>query len=262
MSASVTAVIFPSRKKTGGRAVKKIAVLVIGLSLWATGVPFAYRSDYPPFAFKDGPAEHLNAKPLVSLVPEKSDYRSKDGSVVVHLKEPKLYKVEFSLQVGKTRLVSPDQDMECFPWAVFQADLDNNGLDDFIVLYSYRGPGLGSHQDRVEIYLRKSKDEFEKISYDAFDAGSEDFIGPDGEGKYKIIITGFYQGHRHNYVTYDLFEFKDSRLVNADAKVKGFEKFVPYTFKVNDQDTTRLTPKERLLHTQEKDRSISYEEIT
>ena len=194
---------------------------------------FAYRDDYPPYEFKDGPLSHLNVKPLVS---GEGDYESKDSLVAVHLRERKPFQIDFFVKVGKTTLVSSNQEMDWFPSAVFQADLDGDGLDDFIVIFNSRGPGLGGHQDRVEIYLKKNNGGFEKISYDTFDAEIEDFIGPDKDGKYKVIITGFYQGDKHNYFTYDIYEFKGYRLVNADAKVKGFPKFVRYTYKNNDQD--------------------------
>ena len=237
----------------------KIIALVIffmGLSLSSTS--FAYRDDYPPYRFKDGPQAHLNVKPLVS---DEGDYKSEDESVSVHLKEPKPFEVEFSLKVGKTTLVSSNKDMEWFPSAVFQADLDNDGRNDFIVIYASRAPGLGGCQNRVEIYLTKQSGGFGKISYYAFDAGIEDFIGPDKEGRYKVIITGFYQGGRHNYFTYNVYEFKGYRLVNADAKVKGFPKFVWYSNKPNDKNAGRLTQKERLQHTKEKGSSIHYEDI-
>ena len=238
---------------------RRTIVVSISLILWATGVSFGYRADYPPYKFKDGPPAHLNIKPLVS---GEGDYKSKDGLVVVHLKEPKPFEVEFSLKVGKTTLVSSNKDMEWFPSAVFQVDLDNNGLNDFIVIYNSRGPGLGAHHDRVEIFLRKSKGGFEKISYDTFDAGIEDFIGPDKEGRYKVIITGFYQGDRHSYFSYNIYEFGSYQLVNADAKIRGFPKFVQYTYKKNDQDTERLTQQEKHLHTKEKYGSVQYEDIS
>ena len=234
---------------------KRIIAISIGLILCVTGVSFGYRADYPPFQFKNGPPAHLNIKPLVD---GEGDYKSKDGSVVVHLKESKPFEVEFSLKVGKTTLVSSDQDTEWFPSAVFQADLNSDGRNDFIVIYHSRGPGLGMHHDKVEIYLGKKKGCFEKISYDTFDAGIEDFIGPDRQGRYKVIITGFYEGNKHNYFTYDIYEFRGDRLINADAKVKGFPKFIRYTHKKNDQDTKCLTQQERILHTEKKNGSIHY----
>ena len=234
----------------------RIMIVGIGLILWVTGVSFGYWDSYPPYEYKNGPPTHLNAKPLVDG--DTTDYKSKDGSVVVHLRERKSFEVEFYLKAGNTTLVSSNKNMEWFPCKIFQADLDGNGLDDFIVFYNSRGPGLGGHQDRVEIYLRKDSGGFEKISYDTFDAGIEDFIGPDKEGRYKVIIMGFYEGNdRHNYFTYNVYEFRDYRLVNADAKVK----FVRYTYKNNDQDAERVTQKERLLHTKEKNSSIHYEDI-
>ena len=237
---------------------RQIIVVSIGLILWITGISFAYRDDYPPYKFKDGPPAHLNIKPLVK---GEGDYNSKDGLVVVHLREPKPFEVEFSLKVGKATLVSTDQDTEWFPSTVFQADLEGNGLDDFIVFYNSRGPGLGGCQDRVEIYLRKKNGGFEKISYDTFDAGIEDFIGPDKEGKYKIIITGFYQDGRHSYFSYNIYEFGSYQLVNADTKIRGFPRFVQYTYKKNDKDTGRLTQQERHLQTKDKNGSIHYEDM-
>ncbi|MFA5159826.1 MAG: hypothetical protein WC484_04905 [Candidatus Omnitrophota bacterium] len=234
-----------------------VTIAVLIFSSWV-GDGLAYFERYPPYKFKDGQPAHLNVQPLLS---DNGDYKSKDGSVVVHLKEPKLYEVEFFLEVDKTMLVSPDHKREDFPRSVFQADLDNNGLEDFIVFYNSRGSGLAAHQDRVEIYLRKNKSGFEKISYDTFDARIEDFIGPDRRGQYKVIITGFYQGSRHNYVSYNVYEFGDYRLVNADVKVKGFPKFIWYTDKNNDEDTTHLTIKERLHRSREKNRSIFYEKV-
>ena len=236
----------------------KITVFVIGLLLWVDGTSFAYWDSYPPYRFKDGSPTHLNVRPLVD---GEGDYKSRDASIVVHLKERKPFEVEFSIKVGKATLVASDQHMEWFPSAVFQADLDGNGLDDFIVFYNSRGPGLGGCQDRVEIYLRKKNGGFEKISYDTFDAGIEDFIGPDKEGKYKIIITGFYQDGRHSYFSYNIYEFGSYQLVNADTKIRGFPRFVQYTYKKNDKDTGRLTQQERHLQTKDKNGSIHYEDM-
>ena len=236
----------------------RVWVLFIGMALISSGIAYGYWENYPPFSFKDKSPAHLNVKPLVS---GEGDYKSEDGAVLVYLKEPKPFEVEFFLKVGKTVLVTSGRDMEGYPFTVYKADLDNNGHDDFIVFYNSRGPGLGGHQDRVEIYLQRNEGGFEKISYDIFDAGIEDFIGPDRDGKYKVIITGFYQGDWHNYFTYDLYEFRAYQLVNADGEIGGFPKFVQFTDKPNDQDTGRLTQKERLQQTRQKNDSIFYEDV-
>jgi len=213
--------------------IKKITVLAIGLLLWTAGKSFGYLSDYPPYKFKDGPLTHLNVKPLVS---GEGDYKSKDGSVVVYLKEPKSYEVKFLLKVDKTILVSSNKDMEWFPSVVFQTDLNNDGHNDFIVIYNSRGPGLGGHQDKVEIYLGK-KSGFENISYFTLDAGIEDFIGPGKNGEYRVIKVEFYEGDdRHNYFVYHIFEFRNYRMVNVDKKVKGFPKHIKYTYRNNDSE--------------------------
>ena len=231
-----------------------LALIFLFIILYIPDV-LAYRDNYPPYRFKDGPSAHLNAKPLIF---GEGDYKSE--SVVVHLTESKPFEVEFFIKAGNTVLVSTDKNMEWFPSSVFQADLNNDGRDDFIVIYNSRAPGFGGHHDRVEIYLQKQNDNFEKISYYTFDAGIEDFIGPDKTDKCKVIITGFYQGDRHSYFTYNIYEFKNYRLVNADAKVKGFPKFVWYTDKPNDEDAAQLTKKERSLLAREKNGSIHYKD--
>ena len=75
-------------------------ILFMGISLLSLQVSFGYWEDYPPYKFKEAPPVHLNVKPLVS---GEGDYD--DGSVVVNLKEPKPFEVEFSIKAGKTMLV-------------------------------------------------------------------------------------------------------------------------------------------------------------
>jgi hypothetical protein len=216
--------------------------------------------DYPPYSFKEGPQLHLNVKPLVELS-GMSDYKSKDGLVTAHLKEPRLFDVDFYLKAGKTLLACRGKTVDAFPCAIYKADLDNNGLEDFIIFYNYRGCGLGAHQDKVEIFLKKNSGGYRKISYDTFDAGLEDFIGPGTDGKYKIIMTGFYNADRHNYFSYNIYEFKSYRLVNSDSSAKGFPKFIWYTNRANDKNTAQLTGEERALYIREKNSSFLYEDI-
>jgi hypothetical protein len=145
------------------------------------------------------------------------------------------------------------------PWAVYRVDLDKNGLEDFIIFYSYRGCGLAASADKVEIFLKKQGGEYQKISYDVMSAGIEDFIDLNHDGQYEVIITDFYSGKKHNYFTYSIYEFKDYKLVNADLKFSGFPKFVWITYKPNDKDTTHLTDDEKAQHVDKKNESINYE---
>jgi len=210
---------------------RKIIVLSIGLMLWTASISFAYMDNYPPYKFKDGSPKHLEAENLVGS--DKAEYKSRDGQIIAKLKDTE-DSPYFILQEGNTVLVRINKKELPFPYAVYRADLDGNGLNDFIIFYWEGGAGLGANQDKVEVFLKKKTGSYQRIVYETLSAGIEDFIGPDKEGKYKIIITGFYQGDKHNYFTYDLYQFEDFRLINANAKVKGFPRFVEYTCKNND----------------------------
>ncbi|MBU2035786.1 MAG: hypothetical protein KKA59_08445 [Candidatus Omnitrophica bacterium] len=233
-----------------------VIVLIIQFSIPA----LAYFENYPPYKFKNGAPNHLKLEALVDF--DKAEYKSKDGQVFVKFKETP-DSLDFIVRDGNITLVQLKDKKAGLPLpsAVYKIDLDRNGLEDFIILYSYRGSGLAASEDRMEIYLKKNDKEYQKISYDTMSAMIEDFVDLNTDGKYEAIITNFYSGLKHNYFTYNIYEIKDSGLFNADSKFKGFPKFVWITDKPNDKDTTHLTKEERIDHTEKKDKSISYEII-
>lgn len=218
----------------------------------------AYFDNYPPYSFKKGAFGHLEAKPLVDF--DKPKYKSRDGKISARLKE-KADSFDFMLKDGKTVLANINEDKTPLPNSVYQVDLDGNGLKDFIIFYNYRGSGLNAQKDRVEVFLKRKQGAYEKISYDTLSSGLEDFVDLDRDGKFEVIISGFYHGSKHNYFTYSIYKFADYKLVNADAQFKGFPKFVWITYKANDKDTTHLTQEERLAHPKEKDDSIQYKQV-
>lgn len=219
---------------------------------------FAYFDNYPPYSFSKGAFAHLDTKSLVDF--DKSKYKSKDGKIVARLKE-KAESFDFFLKDGKLFLARIKEDSLPLPNSVYQADLDGNGLKDFIILYNYRGSGLASQKDRVELFLKEKQATYQKISYDTYSSGLEDFVDLNKDGKYEVIITDFYSGSNHNYFTYNIYKIIDYKLVNADAEFKGFPKFVWITHKRNDKDTVHLTNEEKLSLTEKKNSSIQYEEV-
>ena len=237
---------------------RRIAVVSVGLILWTTGISFGYRADYPPYRFQYGPSPRINAELLVDL--DKHDYKSEDGSIIARLKDTGSG-INFLLKEGNYVLVNNHIKEAPTPYAIYKADLDGDGLKDFIVFNWYGGCGIEMNSFRVDIFLKKKTGGYRKISFDTLSSGLEDFVDMNKDGKYEIIITDIYSGQKHTYFSYDVYRFENYRLVNADAEVKEFSKFVWYSYKKNDQDTTHLTQKERLLHTKEKDHSIHYEDI-
>jgi hypothetical protein len=236
----------------------KVFPLVLVLFSLSHSNTYPYSDKYPPFSFKEDSPAHLRAKPLVDW--DKLEYKSKDGKIMVRLKEER-DSFDFILKDGNLVLAQIKENTPPLPYVVYQADLDNNGLKDFIIFNTYRMNGLGAFMDKVEIFLKKENGAYGKISYDTFCAGLEDFVDLNRDGKYEVIIMGLYGGSKHNYFTYNIYRISHYELVNSDEQFKGFPKFIWFTYKENDKDTTHLTQEERRLHTGKKNTSIQHGEI-
>ena len=222
---------------------------------------FAFYENYPPYRFKDSPPKHLEAKPIVDL--EHAQFRSRDGKIQVTLKEIH-WDSRLSIKDGNKTLMKlhvKEAGDPPFPDSVYWVDVDGNGLKDFIVLSCHRGSGIAVNWDHVDLFLKKSGQSYQKISYDTWSSGLSDFVDLKKNGKYEVIITGYYQGKERNYFSYDIYEFKNFELVNADERFKGFPKYVWLTDKPNDKNSTHLSEKERLKYTLEKNKSIDSKKI-
>ncbi len=204
---------------------------------------FAYDESHPPYKFKDGPFPSLDKEPLVSLF-GKREYISEDKDVVVKF-DDKGDSLFFLVKQGDYILAKKEKKEEPYPDAVYRADIDKNGLKDFIIFYTHRGCGLAVVVMRTEIFLKKKGGGYQKISYDTFYSNIEDFVDLDGNGKYELIITDLYYGKKHNYWAYNIYKFKDYKLVNANSEYKNFPKIVWFTESPNDKDTTHLSLAER-----------------
>ena len=235
-----------------------VFVILIVTSYCNTGECYVER--YPPYRFKDGQPRHLGLEPLVSMGGDKTEYKTNDGKIIVRLEETSDSLSLFVQDEGKV-IAEMSEKVPPIPYAVYRYDLDLNGLNDYLIFYNYRGCGLGVLNDKVEIYLKQDNHSYQKISYDTISSGLEDFVDVNKDGKYEVIITGFYWGTKHNYFTYNIYEIFNGKLVNADIKFKGFPKFIWFTHKSNDKDTKHLTPEERAGHMDKKDNSVNYEII-
>jgi len=216
---------------------------------------FGYFENYPPFKFSETPPRHVNAELLVDN--EKPDYKSKDSSIIARLKETS-DNFDFILKEGYIVLASLKEKITPFPYAVYRVDLDKNGLMDFIVFSSNRGCGLASQLVVVDIFLKKDDKTYQNINYEGFGSGLEDFVDLDQDGKYEIIIMDMYSSEKHNYFSYNIYELKNSKLINANSKFKKFPKFIWYTEDKNDKDTTHLTLEEKTKHIVKVDSKIQY----
>ncbi len=200
------------------------AVLIVGSMIFSSSA-LAYYDNYPPYKLGQAPFKSLSVESLPEAM------------------IPKFIK-----------------DSDLWPlYGVHKVDIDGNGLDDFIVLmFSGAGTLLGN----VNIYLKMEDGSYTKIAYEASGIGPEDFVDINNDGKWEVIVTNVYQGKKHNYLAYDVYEFKGYKLVNADQQFNGFPKFVWMTFKDNDKDTVHLTERQREEHILEKNKAFSYEIVS
>lgn len=223
------------------------------------GSAHAYLEDYPPFKFLESLPKHIKAELLVDY--DNPEYRSKDGQITARLKEsPDSF--EFILTADGTTVTKLLERETPFPYAAYRADLDNNGLNDFIVFSSDRGNGLASQLVIADLYLQKPDGSYQNINYEGLGAGIEDFVDLNQDFKAEVIIMDMYGGKKHNYFSYSVYEIKDGRLVNADNKFKGFPKFIWYTNKKNDKDTTHLEADEKASHIKKVESEIKYRLVT
>jgi len=238
---------------------KKKQLIINLLLVFACVVPaLAYMENYPPHKFKNGKFKHLEVQPLVDI--DRRDYLSNDKQIVARLYEDK-DTFNFLLQDGKTVLLKIETWKDAIPYAVYQADLNKDGLKDFIVFSSFRGCGLAAFSDEVKIFLGKGNGKYQSISYETLYSDLEDFVDLDNDDEYEIITTNLYGGDKHNYWAYNIYEIMDYKLVNANAKFKSFPKFIWFTHKPNDKDTTHLTQEEKDKYINKINNGIKYGEV-
>jgi hypothetical protein len=200
---------------------KKQLIVAWALLFYYVTSASAYVDNYPPYKFKDGAPKHIEAK----------------------------------------LIFTPDERYSQPLSQIYRVNLDGNEMYDNILFSNEGGNGLGALIFKVVILLKKRDRSVEKISYETMaNDPIKEFIDLNNDGRSEVIITGIYYGDKHNYFTYDIYELKDYRLVNANSKFKGFPKFVWITYKPNDKDTTHLTEDQRMALSKEKDGSIKYGE--
>jgi len=98
------------------------------------------------------------------------------------------------------------------------ADFNNDSLNDLKLNISYMSNGLGMIS-RI-IYLLQTKEGlFKKISYDDnLGNGNRPERDFEKNGKFEIITMTLNNYNKHNYWTFDLFEFVNDELRNVDDK--------------------------------------------
>jgi len=199
-------------------------VLIVGLSF--SHRSYGYMDGYPSYSLKHGPFTSVPDKPL-------------------------LYKEIPSF-------IKKDIGSEDMGTKVYRVNLTGNGMHDFV---SFVHAGASPLMDEIHIYL-KTRLGYREISFaEDPNADIRDIVDINHNGKLEVILGNLYLSGKHSYIAYSIYEVKNYRLVNADRKYIGFPKFVWYSNKKNDKDTSRLTVKERQKVVVEMNRAIEYRDI-
>ena len=214
-------------------------------------VGFAYLENYPPFKFDQKKPPHINATLLVD--DKHSEYKSADGRVTAKLVWDTIKnEAYFVLKSGQVVLKEEMQAsiFETAPFAAYVADINSDGIPDFIVFSHNHSNSWITADDNVEIFLGDQAGEFKSIAYKTKNADIEDFVDLNNDGKYKILrclqeVVGARPAALHTYWHYNIYEIKHYKLVNINAPGNGFPKFIWFTEKPSDDETTRLTTDQR-----------------
>lgn len=197
---------------------------------------------YPPFPFR---AKNLPPHLKVQCLTGHGSQQivEAEGMQVELLNLGTVYEVKIK---GDGKIIFETEEGGPFVYATYYADLDNNRLKDFIMFSSYLGCGLAGYNDRVDILLQTERYIFSHIHYDTMSASLKDIVDINHDGIYEVIFTGFYSGRRHNYFVYSIYEIKNAELHNANKKYSQFfPKFIRFTHKPNDQQSTKITIEEK-----------------
>ncbi len=233
-------------------------LILVCMLLGDISIAQAYFENYPPFRFNQKPPVSFKTNLLVDY--DHPDYKSSDGKVVARLNETS-DTFDFLLKVNGVILQEKKERSTPFAYAVYEGDLDKNGISDFIVFSSERGCGLASQISIVDIYLGKADGGYDCVHYEPLGGGIEDFIDYNKDGRSEVLISDMYGGDKHNYFAYSVYKIKDGKLINANSEIKGFPKFIWYTEKNNDKDTKHLTADEKSQFIKKIDSLIKYTEI-
>ncbi len=240
----------------------KVSLLILTLASlgYYCDSTFAFLTNYPPYESNNGLFKKVEVETLVDS--NKGVFRSKDNHILVSLTYTGV-DFEFIVREGHNDLVQKKSENSPIPFSVYRVDLDGNGLKDFLIFYNYDQWLYDVQEDKVEIILKKDDNSYRTISYDTITAGLGDFVDLDKDGKYEVIITDIYNRKKQNYITYNVYTFKELNLVNVDSKYDDTLLSVWYENPINDDDKIEsdFTKKEKSLHAEQKNSAIQYQTI-
>ena len=241
---------------------KKQFIVILFLVFCCAVTSSAYNEDYPPYKFGNEFKGYFKLQSLAGDKPIYEDinyhYKDKKGSFELIKTNPENYFSNDSLVIKINNKTILNDKVHWHVTGFLKADIDKNGFDDYIVISNSVGNGLfGFAFGKIYIFLGKLDGTYETIYFKSVYPNDNDFIDINNDGKSEIIIGGLEYINDHHYWSYNIYEVKDYKLVNVNAKFNDFPKFIWLTNNRNDKNTTRLTQEEKQSCVEKKDKSIS-----
>jgi hypothetical protein len=238
------------------------SLLVTILWLMFSGICFGYPEPYGPFEKNEKPKLFkIHSCKEVRPKDPNSWYEGQEAMVAysesgreVHIRyHPKENHVTAALlDINEKVICGPVVILSlCSPMSnVYQADLNGDNKEDFIILTSTMGCGLAAHGCMSTFVLSSYKD-YKITPVYSMSPGPEDFVTLDDDGKCCFVHTSFVYGEKgrdgkvHNYWVYNLLRFWGNKVI-LDNSVDGrFPKWIWYTFKPNNKATTQLNEEQK-----------------
>lgn len=247
----------------------KLATAIVSattlMAVLGSSIAIAYPSAHAPFAPGEEP-KHGQLENCVILPPA-------DGvDLTDHPSRPRLYSIsesgtaatvqvreletfDFEIGVldrdGKPLATPYTSKYVCYYEQVLTADLNQDGLADFVVLLcNAGGTGLASFVTESVILLSE-EGRYLIHAFGGYEGGSMDFIRMKKGGPWFFISTDLVgsreidpENTNHNFWLYRLYRFENARMVET-SETHHFPKFIWYTARNNHAETTRLTADEK-----------------
>jgi hypothetical protein len=122
------------------------------------------------------------------------------------------------------------------------ADINGDDLCDIKLVILYNGTGLASMNVRVIYLFQKPDGSFTKISFDDKMDDNRPERDFDKDGNYEIITMNLFGHEDHSYWVFNLFEYKDNELVNANSK-DNYPIMIQFLHRENFEITNKISRK-------------------
>ncbi len=135
------------------------------------------------------------------------------------------------------------------PREAFIADFNSDGEDDVAALVPSGGNGLAAERHWLVLFLSAKDQRHVPHTMQTMAPSERDFVIV--AGRPAIIRTSFVYGEPgrderpHNYWVYELLQCRGTNVSLANGLLRGFPKWVMFTFRENHRATSQLTPQQK-----------------